>query len=459
MHQFQCHTCERRFKSEGAVLAHSEALDHFPYWDCNMCPDEFYNAEDLMEHKEEWHQSHCALCKELFEDILALRHHYQTSSAHPRCKKCQRGFANQEALDQHLHYSAAHEVTCPCCKKVFNEVQYRVHHAAEHQYYCTQCSETFSDESKLRLHTNTAHNRNCSCIYCNVVVATEKALEAHMDKLHSYNCEYCSSKFREYEARQKHNELEHLFRCPKCVVSLKTLLQLRQHVKDRHPLMCFQCTKTFDDTKALEHHLGSIGNCKSYHQSVPSQITESNSVLTKSMCPQCNLTFDNATAVINHYKWTHMDGSLYCPKCFNQCKDRSALLEHNVSVHMVQCHECDALFTNATALMRHAVVHTQTPAGNSLLLQTDTAPTTSTQAQGKAIMKDAPTKFAKHTCIPCNDTFSTDEEWQRHQDYSPFHQDKALECIECHVRFETQIELLQHLEASPHETQWVLVLI
>jgi hypothetical protein len=34
-----------------------------------------------------------------------------------------------------------------------------------------------------------------------------------------------------------------------------------------------------------------------------------------------------------------------------------------------------------------------------------------------------------------------------------------LECIECHVRFETQIELLQHLEASPHETQWVLVLI
>ena len=69
------------------------------------------------------------------------------------------------------------------------------------------------------------------------------------------------------------------------------------------------------------------------------------------------------------------------------------------------------------------------------------------------------TQTAIYRCDVCEENFKPDFEFQQHQEHSPFHGPKFLDCHECNTKFNTQIALLTHIDSKPHKARWVLALI
>ena len=459
-YDYQCYTCGKVFSSEQAVESHCEAKQH-SFWACDKCSDEFYNGDDLLVHTDEEHSHYCSVCDRLFGDAKALLQHIKSSRAHFYCDECQRSFVDQEALDQHLETSKTHKVSCPHCKEILSKTQHAQHFCTKHQFKCQQCHKSFESLALLQSHIQSTHRHPCT--FCNTVSTNAEDLEAHMNVCHAFKCDYCTLSFRTAEVRQMHTALKHPLFCSRCTVTFKTDGELSGHIRDHHPLTyfkCSKCTKMFIDKQALDGHTKSL-NCNSEAGSQTLSIRDgpAEGLMQKSKCPQCDQTFDGLHTFIEHYKWSHTSSSIQCHKCFRSCADQVELLQHNLSMHMTKCSQCDALFKDTTSLQRHLTMHESNTPPNSLTSKASTPSALTPQIICKAATTDASTETTKYRCEQCNDSFSTDEEWERHQDHSPFHKDKVLDCYECNLRFNTQIELLEHLDSMPHDAQWVLVLI
>ena len=77
------------------------------------------------------------------------------------CWKCNRSFATQRALDQHLEYSPVHQPS----------------------YKCEKCDRVFSDQHALDQHLeySPAHQSTYNCKECNRSFSTQHALEQHLN--------------------------------------------------------------------------------------------------------------------------------------------------------------------------------------------------------------------------------------------------------------------------------------
>jgi uncharacterized C2H2 Zn-finger protein len=431
----QCYTCKKCFKSEQAVESHANALGHYPLWDCDQCSDQYDNEDDLLDHKD---------------------------TDHAYCADCGRQFSTLGALQQHYNDAPAHNHGCPRCSKVFKtEDLYKQHFSAEHPYSCLQCLSSFKENSLLQSHIKSVHSHPCTL--CSELVVMGIDMELHIKKVHTYKCDYCVKTFHSSEARQKHKDLDHEFGCSKCTLPFKKEHHLMEHVRDKHPLVCFKCSKAFVNKLALDKHVKLYNlHCKERSEVLPIKDghLDPYSSPQKSKCPECEKTYDSLVTFIEHYKWAHMNSLTRCPKCFKTCEDQTALLQHNVSTHMVKCGKCEALFSDDMALQRHSSMHSLMHSTNpSLKFVTETSSAPSLQSATRAKTKGISTQTTKYRCEQCNENFNDDAELERHEQHSPFHTAKVLECYECNLKFKTQIALLEHIDSKPHQARWVLVLI
>ncbi|KJA26800.1 hypothetical protein HYPSUDRAFT_35957 [Hypholoma sublateritium FD-334 SS-4] len=91
----------------GKVFYDDELQTH--YWDspnhpkCHTCSTGCKDEQNYLEHMSAAHpEQHCSVCLTTYETPELLQAHLWTSSLHPKCDRCNKGFANMEAKDVHL---------------------------------------------------------------------------------------------------------------------------------------------------------------------------------------------------------------------------------------------------------------------------------------------------------------------------------------------------------------------
>ncbi|VUC25266.1 unnamed protein product, partial [Clonostachys rosea] len=139
---------------------------------CRTCNLVFTDASALRTHRSIAHtirQAYCRPCGRYFVDNAALQDHVQFSSAHapsePYCRTCDRYFVDDVALQQHLDYSSVHRNDSDDYDDSEDSVESEAYYGSdddddEREPYCTTCDRYFATDQALEQHldTSTAHN-------------------------------------------------------------------------------------------------------------------------------------------------------------------------------------------------------------------------------------------------------------------------------------------------------------
>ncbi|PIA98281.1 hypothetical protein CB0940_05442 [Cercospora beticola] len=131
---WECATCPREFGSWHARNQHMDAVDHCV--ECETCTDQFYTQNACNQHMNDcdhWAPRYgCEACSLQFDSFNGARRHMDNNN-HWRqhyCCECQRGFQNENNLQQHLRGAAhmANSITCPFCKRGHTTASGVAHH-------------------------------------------------------------------------------------------------------------------------------------------------------------------------------------------------------------------------------------------------------------------------------------------------------------------------------------------
>ncbi|KAH9915944.1 uncharacterized protein BXZ73DRAFT_106010 [Epithele typhae] len=106
----------------------------------------------------------CYPCDRWFNSEQALEQHLENSSAHNYCSSCERDFASSGALEQHYSQSKRHAY-CRECEEHFGDFEDLYEHYADEHIWCESCHKLFACEVGLHEHRRQVHaDRYCpSC--------------------------------------------------------------------------------------------------------------------------------------------------------------------------------------------------------------------------------------------------------------------------------------------------------
>lgn len=384
-------------------------------YQCYTCEKRKFKSQEgvkshckAMGHYPTWD---CDQCSDQLDNKEELQKHKKGTYCPSYHNYWHKHFVKTALPGQHLKTSPHNSHRCDQCRQNFaSSSALQQHHdcSPTHQIICPHCSKSFRHECSLQSLGKSTFKYPCS--QCNAVLPSVKDLKVHIMDAHAFKCDYCTITFQCSESREAHKDLAHKFACMRCTVSFKTETDLKNHFTDRHPLVCFRCCTSCSGKSALEDHLKlHTHKCKTCSKEFPTleRLLDHQCLLQRPKCPQCTQTFCSPATFIEHYKSAHMEEET----------------------------------PNGTA---SSVIT------SSALLDQPTTKTTS---------KNMSTQTTKYRCEQCDENFNDDEEFQRHEQHSPFHHDKILECYECNLKFKSQIGLLEHIDSKPHSSRWVLVLI
>ncbi|MHA1112541.1 MAG: C2H2-type zinc finger protein [Promethearchaeota archaeon] len=194
-----------------------------------------------------------------------------------KCSDCDKAFASQEALDQHMNSkhkdnaqgkkssnidsekgkpSETSKVKCPYCGKLRSKKGLKEHVANTHEIPCPYCSERISSQNSLLKHIEGSHKEKIFtsfiCHPCKKVFKSEDALFQHMrlkghhlESTESLICPQCNKEFRtrgmylDHLIQTKHNLVhppnwDDNFSCPICDKEFTSSKSLTQHISVKH---------------------------------------------------------------------------------------------------------------------------------------------------------------------------------------------------------------------------------
>ncbi|PBK80534.1 hypothetical protein ARMGADRAFT_74146 [Armillaria gallica] len=108
-----CDTC-RRTLYDHEMPKHFKESPRHPK--CHLCDEGFANDADYTSHCAIVHSDgHCVECDRQFFDVEALQNHYANSLQHPKCLRCNTGFANENVYATHIgtHSPVSPALTLP----------------------------------------------------------------------------------------------------------------------------------------------------------------------------------------------------------------------------------------------------------------------------------------------------------------------------------------------------------
>jgi len=237
---------------------------------------------------------------------------------HWMCNDCDRDFASQSALIQHLTNNSAHHY-CARCDEDFNDEDDLETHYEEDHHYC--CSRIFDNEHDLRQHKN---DRHWYCESCDRIFDSENNLDTHLrSSIHMprrFKCPgaRCSSVFVSPAALISHCESG---KCPSGVS--REAIDLLVVTFDRNNVIT-------NSNRLLKAPDGSY---------VPPATMIVSSATKKSWngaayeCVLCHREFRSLSALNSHLQSpAHADKIYRCPKghsgCGTQFKTLSGLVQH-----------------------------------------------------------------------------------------------------------------------------------
>ena len=154
------------------------------------------------------------------------------------CHVCGEGFNTDVELQNHLidHQRLARWLTCPWCKKAFNEfIEFQEHEKAhDGRYICCECLHGCKTYKELSAHVK-IHKFNCPI--CKQETNSRDKLAYHMKIIHGqeisvFRCGVCPAVFCEEIEYQAHFNEDHRLkiRCKICCVGFKLQEELNAHM-------------------------------------------------------------------------------------------------------------------------------------------------------------------------------------------------------------------------------------
>lgn len=147
----------------------------------------------------------CRICDRAYVTASALVQHYRDTPVHPKCTRCNIGFADNAAIQAHV-ISTHRPITCNTCNgiQVYEEDVARHYKISTNHPSCTVCDIGFENKEAFDEHNNTTHPL-VRCKTCNIPFVSLALLDAHYrDSPRHPRCPECQLSFEDNLALVKH---------------------------------------------------------------------------------------------------------------------------------------------------------------------------------------------------------------------------------------------------------------
>ncbi|KAM6501678.1 hypothetical protein JOM56_001655 [Amanita muscaria] len=250
----------------------------------------------------------CASCYKSFTTQQGIMSHCNAKRHRPGrltsyCYQCNRHFANNNGLEQHLQYSQAHRIyySCSTCNKTFNSESAVDQHRRDSPVHkqvvrrtprttCTICEKRFQTPGDLAQHNaSSVHRyRNTSCFVCPSRFKTPSALAQHVESSCQqlpFNRHHITAAVQSLNIASKislRSSIEGSLPVLRISRPLITYQALARSFNGRG-YQCHICRKTFPALQSLQAHLNSP-----VHD------------VDEFKCPKCNTRFKLVSGLVQH---------------------------------------------------------------------------------------------------------------------------------------------------------------
>ncbi|XP_076438944.1 uncharacterized protein LOC143277880 [Babylonia areolata] len=448
---------------------------------CDKCSQTFQTYKALQKHMQSHvHRPHkCEECGKSFAGAWHLRKHRLTHAKAAKtfdCSVCQKSFASQVELDEHVQGHADEKpFVCEVCNKGFYSSGLLNKHKKQHassKHVCNVCNETFKSGAGLKEHKKThappsrPTPKEVLCELCGKKFASARAMCNHVCKekkkqgLQSRSCGTCGKTFPSRVCLQIHIHSAHMdsaeclnldrnffsehkdgaqpmkkpkkaaepnperFVCPVCGKVLKNLTTLHVHERvHKRPFSCKTCNKGFSHYYKLKRHQHVHTGIKDF------------------TCEVCEKKFISSQTLKLHYTGIHLGNKPFaCEVC-----DQGFVTRHTLKLHMLKhsdkkpftCEVCGRAFKYECVLKNHRLLHFgEKPFKCDICDKAYVCSNYLTKHKRRAHSDP------KYTCDVCGKTCYFANELKNHK---LIHSDeKPFTCEVCSKSFHTLIRLKNH---------------
>ena len=224
---FVCSICDKRYTTIVYLRAHVKRTHNEKKYKCDLCPREIKGKGPLKEHIKQHSASiQCYLCDKIFTTISQRNKHingFHNKGDRISCTMCSSTFKNKEYRSKHMKYRHSKKDLgrwkCAICNKCFAQQGGLINHMKTHsgvKTNCPMCEFKMTYKYELKYHLSSVHNigavdKKHSCSICSKSYFRESRLKTHImthTGLKPYICEHCHVKMS-----KKRNLTTHLLRC------------------------------------------------------------------------------------------------------------------------------------------------------------------------------------------------------------------------------------------------------
>ncbi|XP_036380617.1 zinc finger protein 711-like [Megalops cyprinoides] len=219
---YQCQHCEFRCADQSNLKTHikSKHGTELPY-KCGHCPQAFADDKELQKHMEifQGHKAHqCPHCDHKSTNSSDLKRHIisvHTKDFPHKCEVCEKGFHRPSELKKHSETHKGNKVhQCRHCDfKISDPFTLSRHilsvHTKDLPFKCKRCKRGFRQQNELKKHMKTHSGRKVyQCQYCEYNTTDASGFKRHVISIHTkdypHRCDYCKKGFRRPSEKNQH---------------------------------------------------------------------------------------------------------------------------------------------------------------------------------------------------------------------------------------------------------------
>ncbi|XP_058515338.1 zinc finger X-chromosomal protein-like isoform X2 [Ochotona princeps] len=219
---YECQYCEYKSADSSNLKTHVKIKHskEMPF-KCDICLLTFPNTKEVQQHAVTHQESkthQCLHCNHKSSNSSDLKRHIisvHTKDYPHKCDMCDKGFHRPSELKRHV---AAHKVKkmhqCRHCDfKIADPFVLSRHilsvHTKDLPFRCKRCRKGFNQQNELKNHMKTHSGRKVyRCEYCEYSTTDASGFKRHVISIHTkdypHRCEYCKKGFRRPSEKNQH---------------------------------------------------------------------------------------------------------------------------------------------------------------------------------------------------------------------------------------------------------------